>query len=410
MLNVIVVGGGPAGMMAAGQCDPERARVTLLEKNEGLGKKLLITGKGRCNFTNDAPLEQFIANMPGNGPFLFSALNAFGSRDLQEFFRQRGVAFKRERGGRIFPESDRASDILGALRGFLEERGVNPCFRQRAAKILVEEGRAVGVSTKEGKLYKADRVILSTGGASYPATGSTGDGYHLAAEAGHTIVEPRPGLVPVTVKEGWVKELQGLALKNVELSYASRGGAGGKEFGELLFTHFGISGPIVLSLSRRMLDVKGGISFAINLKPALSREALLKRVQRDLDKQSKKQFKNCLDGLLPQKLIPVMVALSGIHPDKQAAQINREERLALAGLLQNLPLTFTGFRPLPEAIVTVGGVAVKEVNPKTMESRKARGLYLCGEVLDVDGYTGGYNLQAAFSTGYVAGKSASLEA
>lgn len=406
MLEVLVVGGGPAGMMAAGQCDPRRARVTLMEKNEKLGKKLLITGKGRCNFSNDAPLEQFIANMPGNGPFLFSALNAFSSRDLQDFFRQRGVAVKRERGGRLFPESDRSSDILAALEDFLKERGVALRFRQRAQKILLEEGRAAGVLTEAGKVYRADRVILAVGGASYPGTGSTGDGYSLAGEAGHTILSPRPGLVPLRMAEGWVTDLQGLALKNVELSFKARRGAVEGEFGELLFTHFGLSGPIVLSLSRRMLGQREGLTLRLNLKPALAEETLLKRVQRDLDKNSRKQYQNCLEGLLPKKLIPVVVSLSGIDPDKQAAHINREERLALTRLLQNLPLTFRGFRPLAEAIVTVGGVSVKEVNPKTMESKKVPGLYLCGEVLDVDGYTGGYNLQAAFSTGYVAGKRA----
>ncbi len=410
MQEVVVVGGGPAGMMAAGQCALENGGVTLLEKNDSLGKKLLITGKGRCNFTNTAPLEQFIANMPGNGHFLFSALNNFDSEDLQEFIRGLGVPVKTERGGRVFPESDRAMDILKALQRFLRERGVTPYFRQRVVEISVDNRQVTGVVTEEGKRYEADRVIIATGGASYPKTGSTGDGYRLAEKVGHTIIPARPGLVPLRIREGWVKELQGLSLKNVELSLDTEGAAD-KEFGEMLFTHFGLSGPIVLSLSRRMLsleDRKEKVLLRLNLKPALAEETLLKRVQRDLDGKSKKQFRNCLDDLLPQKMIPVIVSLSGIPPEKQAAHITKEERLTLVRMLQNLPMTFGGLRPLEEAIVAVGGVAVKEVNPKTMESKIVRGLYFCGEVLDVDGYTGGYNLQAAFSTGHAAGKNASL--
>lgn len=413
MSEVVVIGGGAAGMMAAGHCALGHKKVTLLEKNEKLGKKLLITGKGRCNFTNDAPLEQIIANMPGNGHFLFSALTSFGSEDLKQFFQRLGVRIKTERGGRVFPSSDRASEIQEALQDFLQENGVHVLYGQTVERINVSEGRVAGVLTREGKEYRADSVILATGGASYPETGSTGDGYRLAKCLGHSVTPLRPGLVPIEVKEGWVKELKGLSLKNVELTVGTKEEERDKEFGEMIFTHFGISGPIVLTLSRRMLDMatrkEEQLIFRLNLKPALTEDVLLKRIQRDLDARSKKQFKNCLDDLLPQRLIPVVIGLSGISREKQAAQITREERLALVKTLQNLPLTFTALRPLQEAIVTVGGVAVKEINPKTMESKKVRGLYLCGELIDVDGYTGGYNLQAAFSSGYVAGVNVSAD-
>ncbi len=413
MNEVVVIGGGAAGMMAAGHCALGQKKVTLLEKNDKLGKKLLITGKGRCNFTNDAPLEQLIANMPGNGHFLFSALTSLSSEDLKQFFQRLGVKIKTERGGRVFPSSDRASEILQALQHFLEENGVHVLYGQTVKRIKVSGGRVTGVLTKEGEEYRADSVILATGGVSYPETGSTGDGYRLAKSLGHSVTPLRPGLVPIEVKEGWVKELKGLALKNVELTVGTEEEEMDKEFGEMIFTHFGISGPIVLTLSRRMLDMatarKEKLIFKLNLKPALTEDVLLKRIQRDLDARSKKQFKNCLDDLLPQRLIPVVIELSGISREKQAAQITKEERLALVKTLQNVPLTFTALRPLREAIVTVGGVSVKEINPKTMESKKVRGLYMCGELIDVDGYTGGYNLQAAFSTGYVAGVNVSAD-
>jgi predicted Rossmann fold flavoprotein len=411
MNEVVVIGGGAAGMMAAGYSARGQQKVTLLEKNERLGKKLLITGKGRCNFTNDAPLEQFIANMPGNGHFLFSAFRSFSNEDLKQFFQRLGVEVKTERGGRVFPASDKASEILDALQRFLQESSVQVLYSQTAERINVSEGRVTGVLTKAGKEYRADKVILATGGVSYPETGSTGDGYRLAEALGHSVTPLRPGLVPIEIKEGWVKDLKGLSLKNVELTVGTKEGERDGEFGEMIFTHFGISGPIVLTLSRRMLDMvtskKEKLLFRLNLKPALSEDILLKRIQRDLDAKSKKQFKNCLDDLLPQRLIPVVIELSNISREKQAAQITKEERLALVKILQNVPLTFAGLRPLPEAIVTVGGVSVKEITPKTMESKKVRGLYICGELMDVDGYTGGYNLQAAFSTGYVAGVHAS---
>ncbi len=411
MGQVIVIGGGPSGIMAAGQCAKlKNHKVILLESNTRLGKKLAITGKGRCNFTNACSLEEFIDNMPGNGHFLFSALNVFNNDELRNFFYLLGVPSKIERGGRVFPESDKAGDILNALHKFVKDNNVEIFYNAKVKQILVDNGKVSGVVTKEGKVFNADKVIVATGGASYPVTGSRGEGFKLAEKLGHKIVSLKPGLVPIEIKEDWIKELQGLSLKNVEITALINKKKSETLFGEMIFTHYGISGPIVLTLSRHLLpyiDSNKSISLNINLKPALSENKLDNRIQRDFMEKNKKEFKNCLDDLLPSKIIPVIVSLSNIPPEKTPSQISKEERLSLVRLLQNLKLNFKALRPLGEAIVTVGGVSVKEVNPKTMESKLIQDLYFCGEVLDIDGYTGGFNLQSAFSTGYVAGTSAS---
>ena len=407
MNRVVVIGGGAAGLMAAGQAALAGASVILLERNERLGKKVVITGKGRCNVTNDADLPTLIKNMPGNGRFLYGAFTVFSSYDCQQFFESLGVRLKVERGNRVFPESDRSFDIVDALKSFLTQHKVTVHLGSRVERILVSEGRVSGVQVN-GRIIDADRVVLCTGGSSYPATGSTGDGYRLASELGHSIVEPRPALVPLETKESWPKDLQGLALKNITLTLSQNGKQLGSEFGEMLFTHFGISGPIVLSLSRLVTHKRkdAPIVASINLKPALSLEQLDSRLQRDFAQNIRKHLRNALDELLPQKLIPVVIDQAGLDAGKEVHQITRQERQNLLKALTELSMTVQGPRPLKEAIVTAGGISTKEVNPKTMESKLVTGLYLAGEVLDVDGYTGGFNLQAAFSTGFVAGKSA----
>lgn len=407
MKTVIVVGGGASGLMAAGQAAKEGARVTLLERNERLGKKLVITGKGRCNVTNDADLNTLIKNMPGNGRFLYSAFTALSSQDVQAFLKQQGVALKVERGNRVFPESDRSFDVVDGFRRFLEQQRVQVRLHSRVEKLLLTDEQVSGVVVN-GQELKADAVVICAGGASYPATGSTGDGFDLARQAGHNIIEPKPALVPLETKEDWPRELQGLALKNVQLTLYQNGKELGNEFGEMLFTHFGISGPMVLSLSRLVTHAKqeGPIVASINLKPALSEQQLDQRLQRDFEKFTRKQLKNSLDELLPQRLIPVVIDQAGLDQEKPTNQITKDERLELQRVLTDLSMTIRGTRPLTEAIVTAGGVSTKEINPKTMESKLVRGLFFAGEVIDIDGYTGGFNLQAAFSTGYVAGKNA----
>lgn len=404
MPRVIVIGGGPAGIMAAGQAASLGSDVHLLEKNERLGKKLVITGKGRCNVTNDADLDTLIRNIPGNGRFLYSAFTAFGSDDLQTLLQDHGVELKVERGNRVFPKSDRSFDVVDGLRRFLERHRVQVQLRAKVDEIVQDSGAVTGVRVN-GKLLPAEAVIVCAGGASYPATGSTGDGYRLAEQLGHTIVTPHPALVPLETKEQWAKELMGLALKNVRITLTQSEKTVGSEFGEMLFTHFGISGPTILTLSRLVTHQKKTepIMASIDLKPALHTEQLDQRLQRDFGKYQRKQLKNSLDELLPKRLIPVVIAHSGLDPDKSVNQITREERQALVDTLKGLNLTVTGTRPLTEAIVTAGGVSVKEINPKTMESKLVDGLFFAGEVMDIDGFTGGFNLQAAFSTGYLAG-------
>jgi predicted Rossmann fold flavoprotein len=412
--KVLVIGGGAAGMMAAASAAEHGASVTLLEKMPALGRKVLITGKGRCNVTNSADIATIIANIPGNGPFLYSALHAFSNHDLMAWLEQRGVPLKTERGGRVFPVSDRAADVVAAFARTLDSLDVAVVTGQAVKAISTAGGRACGAVTADGRAWPADAVVLATGGASYPGTGSSGDGYRMAAALGHAVTPLRPSLVPLEVAEEWVADLQGLALKNVAVKAAVDGRTIGEEFGELLFTHFGLSGPVVLTLSNPVAAALGNapgleVLIAINLKPALDAETLDKRIQRDFAKFARKQFKNSLGDLLPVRLTAVITDLSHIDPDKPVHQITREERGRLAGLLHNIAFTVTGTRPLAEAIVTAGGVATKEINPSTMASRLVPGLYLAGEVIDIDGYTGGFNLQAAFSTGYVAGRAAAAD-
>ena len=401
-------------MMAAGTAARAGARVVLLEKNDRPGRKLLLTGKGRCNLTNSRPLAEFIENYPGNGVFLFSALNVFGNQELMQFFTSRGVPLKEERGGRVFPASDRSLDILKALVGYLRAGEVELRLNEPATRLLVdwENRRVRGAATSRDK-YVADAVIISTGGLSYPKTGSTGDGYRWARELGHTLITPRPALVPLETAEEWRAELAGLTLKNVSVRALADGVLLGEDFGELLFTHFGVSGPTVLTLSGFITDYwerrTAEVTLSIDLKPALDPEQLDRRLQRELAKAGRRLFKNSLGELLPRALIPVFVRISGIPGNKPANQITREERQGMIRLLQHFQLRAVRPRPLEEAIVTAGGVAVKEIDPRTMASRRWSGLYFAGEVIDVYGYTGGYNLQAAFSTGYLAGRSAARE-
>jgi len=410
MKRVIVIGAGPAGMMAAGIAAGMGAQVILAEKKPQVGSKLKITGKGRCNITAAVDQDGLIRGIPGNGRFLYSALHEFSNVDLVGFFNQQGLKTKVERGNRIFPCSDNAQDVVDVLHHFVQQAGALIQTSVTIKSLRINQAQIIGADSSRG-FINADAVIVATGGLSYPGTGSTGDGYKLAQSCGHTLIEPRPGLVPLVTEESWVKQLQGLSLKNVAASsFTAAGKKINEDFGELLFTHFGLSGPIILSMSRDIgtyiYHQREKVRLKIDLKPALSMEKLDERLLRDLEKYSRRQFKNGLNDLLPQKMIPVFIELSGIDPDKPCHQISRGERHEIVEILKNLTVTITGTRPIAEAIVTAGGINVKEVNPKTMESKLVKGLYFAGEVLDVDGYTGGYNLQAAFSTGYIAGKNA----
>jgi predicted Rossmann fold flavoprotein len=411
MAKIIVIGGGAAGMMAAIQAAEAGAQVEIWERNKVLGKKLAITGKGRCNLTNACSPEEVIKNMPGNGMFLYSALFAFSPEDTMDFFANLGVQLKVERGRRVFPASDDAKQIVSALQKRLQELGVKIIYGRRVRNLKIEDKRLVGIFSDDG-LTPAACAIVATGGKSYAATGSSGDGYLWAKEAGHSIRHLRPSLVPLETMEDWPSRLSGLSLKNVRVTATTVTGEKeniiGQEFGEMLFTHFGLSGPVILTLSHGICAHLPGqeVKIYINLKPALSREQLEARMQRDLDKFSRKHLQNSLGDLLPASLIGVIVQLSGIDPHKECNQINKKERETLVDILQSLPLTVKGPRPIEEAIITAGGVNVKEVNPKTMQSKLVEGLYFAGEVLDIDGLTGGYNLQAAFATGAAAGKAA----
>lgn len=406
MKRVVVIGGGAAGLMAAVIAGREGARVTLLEKMNYVGKKMGITGKGRCNITNACDMSDFIKNTPGNGKFLYGAYERFTNEDLLQLLHDAGLETKVERGGRVFPASDSALDVRNTFMKLMKHYGVDVHLEEPVKKLLVDDGVVTGVVTDK-ETYHADAVVIATGGKSYPATGSTGDGYILAAQVGHKITDIRPSLVPIVTEESWVKDLMGLSLRNVELSVVAKNKVQSKMFGEMMFTHFGITGPIVLSLSHtvgKLMCKKniGTIGLDINLKPALSPETLDKRLQKDFDLYSKKQLINGMKDLLPSRLIPLIIELAGIDPQKPINQISKEERQQIGYMLQHMPLTVKGLRPVEEAIVTAGGISLKEFNPKTMESKLVKGLYGAGEVLDIDAFTGGYNLQAAFSTGYVA--------
>ncbi|MCB5723864.1 NAD(P)/FAD-dependent oxidoreductase [Mitsuokella jalaludinii] len=406
MKQILVIGAGPAGMMAAIRAAENGAAVTLLEKMKRPGRKMMITGKGRCNITNAADVPEIIRNIHGNGAFLNSSMRAFDNQDVMEFFRQQGVPVKVERGNRVFPVSDKAQDVVDAMVHRLHELDVRIELEMPVADILLQEGRVAGVRTKSGAHYKADAVILAVGGASYPGTGSTGDGYEMAKKLGHTVVPLRPSLVPLETEEEWVKDVQGLSLRNVRATLLAGGEKVQEMFGEMMFTHFGVTGPIILSMSRRAAKCLAEGKFVeleLNLKPALTPEKLDARIQRDFEQHIRKSLKNGLLDLLPHKLIEPVLDCAYLDPEKPVHQVTAEERHRLAETLQHLTLTIAKTRPLAEAIVTAGGVSVREINPKTMESKLVPGLYFAGEVVDVDAYTGGYNLQAAFSMGNAAG-------
>ncbi len=406
MKQILVIGAGPAGMMAAIRAAENGAAVTLLEKMKRPGRKMMITGKGRCNITNAADVPEIIRNIHGNGAFLNSSMRAFDNQDVMEFFRQQGVPVKVERGNRVFPVSDKAQDVVDAMVHRLHELDVRIELEMPVADILLQEGRVAGVRTRSGAHYKADAVILAVGGASYPGTGSTGDGYEMAKKLGHTVVPLRPSLVPLETEEEWVKDVQGLSLRNVRATLLAGGEKVQEMFGEMMFTHFGVTGPIILSMSRRAAKCLAEGKFVeleLNLKPALTPEKLDARIQRDFEQHIRKSLKNGLLDLLPHKLIEPVLDCAYLDPEKPVHQVTAEERHRLAETLQHLTLTIAKTRPLAEAIVTAGGVSVREINPKTMESKLVPGFYFAGEVVDVDAYTGGYNLQAAFSMGNAAG-------
>lgn len=407
MSRVIVVGGGPAGCMAAIAAAERGHQVTLFEKNEKIGKKLFITGKGRCNVTNGCPTEELFQNVVSNPKFLYSAFYGYDNHNVCVFFEQAGCPLKTERGERVFPVSDHSTDVLRALEKKLRESGVKIQLNTPVDRLVIHDNKISDVILKDKTTQRADAVVVATGGVSYPLTGSTGDGHRFAEECGLKVTELRPALVPLETAEEWCRQLQGLALKNVEIKLNKNGKRLFDGFGELLFTHFGVSGPLVLTASSYYAKAggEGEAELLLDLKPALSMEQLDKRLQRDFEENRKKQFKNAIGGLFPTKLIPVMIELSGINPEKKVQDITKEERKSFAEKIKKLRITVTGTRQMKEAIITQGGVSVKEVNPSTMESKKISGLYLAGEVLDLDALTGGFNLQIAWSTGYLAGSS-----
>ena len=407
MPDVVIIGGGAAGMMAGIAAAEEGRDVLIIEKNKMVGRKVLITGKGRCNVTNIAPAHEMMGFVPKNSRFLFGAFKRFDNKDLMEMIEAEGTPLKVERGGRVFPESDKASDIVLALKKRLAKNRARVLICDGVTEILTDIGKVRGVKTEKGRTVLSERVILCTGGKSYPGTGSDGFGYELAKSAGHTVTEIKPALIPLETKEEWVKELQGLSLKNIQIKLFENGKKIYDDFGEMLFTHFGVSGPVVLSSSCHIENPKNkNYEIKIDLKPALDETQFDSRILRDFKENNNKNFENALGGLYPQKLIPVMIKLSGIDPCKKVNSVTKEERKKLVEITKALTVTVKDFRPVAEAIVTDGGVNVKEINPSTMESKIVEGLYFAGEIIDVAAYTGGYNLQIAFSTGYTAGKSA----
>ena len=417
MNKVVVIGGGPAGMMAAITAKENRNDVVLIEKNNQLGKKLLITGKGRCNITSSLDIEEFIKNTPGNGMFLYSAYQQYTNKDIIQFLKKQGLDVKEERGNRIFPVTDKSIDVLKCFTKRMKELNIDIMYNTKVTEILVENidgsTKVTGVKT-EKKIWKADKVILATGGKSYPLTGSTGDGYLLAEKLGHHIVPIKPSLVPLeshNISE--CKELQGLSLRNIQIKLIDqeKNKCIYEDFGEMLFTHFGVSGPTILSASAHLVRYKNinellenkNIILKIDLKPALNDKKLNDRILRDFNETKNKQFKNSLDKLLPQKLIPIIIKRSKIDPNKKVNEITKKEREELIKIIKNFDLIIKKFRPIEDAIITSGGINIREINPKTMESKKVKGLYFAGEIIDVDSYTGGFNLQIAYSTGYTAG-------
>ena len=412
-MKILVVGGGPAGMMAAINASQNGNKVILIEKMQSLGRKLLITGKGRCNITSSLDMDEFIKNIPGNGMFLYSAFKNYTNKDIIEFLKTEGLEVKEERGNRIFPVTDKSKDVLECFIKKLKKLNVEIRYNTKVEEIIVQNGNVIGVKTDK-EIIKADKVILATGGASYPLTGSTGDGYNILKQLGHNLIPIKPSLVPLEAFEkDMCRKLQGLSLRNVAIKLLDKekNKLLYEDFGEMLFTHFGVSGPIILSSSAHLVRTKNieekflnkKVSLAIDLKPALNEEKLNERILRDFEKKKKKNFKNSLEKLLPQKLIPVIIEKSGINENKKVNEIKKEERKNLIKLLKSFELNIKSFRPIEEAIITSGGIDVKEINPKTMESKLIKGLYFAGEIIDVDAYTGGFNLQIAYSTGFTAG-------
>lgn len=414
-MKVIVIGGGPSGMMAAISASQNGNEVILIEKNNTLGKKLLITGKGRCNITSSLTMEEFINNIPGNGMFLYSSFNKFTNKDIINFLKEQGLSVKEERGNRIFPVTDKAQDVLSCFEKKIKQLKVKIEYNTQVIEILKDnQNKVYGIKTKD-KTIKADKVILATGGKSYPLTGSTGDGYEIAKKLGHTITKIKPSLVPLEVYEKeLVNKMQGLSLKNVTIKIidTTKNKDIYEDFGEMLFTHFGVSGPIILSASAHLVRYKniedllknGKIKIRIDLKPALNFEKLDARILRDFEELKNKKFKNSLDKLLPQKLIKPIIEFSKINPEKQVNAITKQERMKLVSILKDFELTLKDFRKIEEAIITCGGINIKEINPKTMESKIIKNLFFAGEIIDVDAYTGGFNLQIAYSTGFLAGQ------
>lgn len=412
MSDIIVIGGGPAGILCACTAAKNGNSITLVEKNQRIGRKLMITGKGRCNVTNYCiDPKEFIDQVPVNGSFLFSALSSFMTYDTMELFESLGVPLKVERGNRVFPVSDKSVSIVDALAKYMKNCSVKQ-LQGRVVHLLIEhdgcESKVTGVELEDGRKIRCDKVVVATGGMSYKATGSDGDGYKLAREAGHEIIKPVPSLVPIESNDETCKRLQGLSLKNIAVRVVDNksGKTVYKDFGEMLFTHFGVSGPVILSASSHIRNIRDNqYSLFIDLKPALSEEQLDFRIRRDFGEQLNKDFSNSLGGLLPAKMIPVVVERTQIPADKKVNQLTKQERHTLVFTLKNFVIPLSAFRPINEAIITSGGVCVKEINPKTMESKLTKNLFFAGEVIDVDAYTGGFNIQIAFSTGHLAGES-----
>ena len=413
-MKTLVIGGGPAGMLSAISSAENGGEVTLIEKNNSLGKKLLITGKGRCNITSSLDMSEFINNIPGNGKFLFSAFENFTNNDIIELLKRNGLEVKNERGNRVFPVTDNAKDVLECLKKELKKQKVNIKLNTEVTEIATKNGEVSGVYLDNGEMLTASKVILATGGKSYPVTGSDGSGYRLAQKLGHTITDIKASIIPLLADKNLCQNIQGLSLKNVKISIKDleKNKLIYQDFGEMLFTHFGVSGPTILSSSAHLIRYKNinnllnenKIRLYIDLKPALTEEELDARIRRDFDEFKNKDFKNSLDKLLPQKIISIIIDLSKIDSNKKVNEIKKEERRNLVHLIKNFEVCLKGFRPIEEAIITAGGVSTKEINPKTMQSKIISGLYFAGEIIDVDAYTGGFNLQIAYSTGYTAGK------